>query len=156
MYKNFVMISKGTHTVMKGKHQGKIKPVVTWKCNVKGCKDRPCYKIVAGSTGPLFSHLDEHHTEIAKALRAGSKHSKVGTDVCSHDPPEQRNIVHCIHCALCIVHCALCTVHCLRTYPLCTVCVSTSIHCALYVYPLCSVYVNVDMTPINTVHGTCR
>jgi hypothetical protein len=79
VYSFFRFIDDAIHTVMKGKNKGKEFKATNWSCNLPGCENETrTFKVVGGSTGPLFAHLKwgGHEKEHVAACVASS-HAKV-------------------------------------------------------------------------------
>ena len=79
IFKYFDKTSEGSHTIMEGCRAGKVIPCAWWACQSPGCprgRAKPI-KLQATDTGALYTHLDMCNPQLAKKLRARSKHSHV-------------------------------------------------------------------------------
>ncbi|KAK3244219.1 hypothetical protein CYMTET_46159 [Cymbomonas tetramitiformis] len=78
IYSHFILEKSGIHVPQRGRKKGRELKATWHKCGVPGCdKSSSVFKVVAGSTGSLYTHLKTHHPELATALRLQSSNSKI-------------------------------------------------------------------------------
>ncbi|KAK3283327.1 hypothetical protein CYMTET_8977 [Cymbomonas tetramitiformis] len=77
IYKFFSLTGSDAHKVVSGRNAGKTLKAKLFKCNLPGCPSDGDHKVVSGSTGGLYKHLDSYHEEHALECRLASSHSKV-------------------------------------------------------------------------------